>query len=61
MTKDLNETVCFCNNVTVGDIKKAIENGATSFEAVQNVTQAGTGCGCCVDEVKALVEDFLKK
>lgn len=58
---DKNEVVCNCFNVTVKDIIDAIENGAKSFEDVQEVTNAGNGCGGCVDNVKGLVEELLAK
>lgn len=55
---DLNEKVCFCGNVTVGDIKAAVEAGNTTLEAVQAATGAGTHCGGCVSKVEALIEQF---
>lgn len=55
---DLNETVCFCGGVTVGDIKAAVEAGATTLEAVQEATGASTHCGGCMDRVAELVEQF---
>ena len=55
---DLNETVCFCGSVTVGDIKAAVEAGNTTLEAVQAATGAGTHCGGCVSKVEALIEQF---
>ena len=57
---DLNETVCFCGKVTVGDIKAAVESGKTTLEAVQEATGAGTHCGRCKDKVAELVEQFKK-
>lgn len=54
-----NQLVCNCFKVTVKDIKNAVEAGAKSFEEVQNVTKAGTGCGGCVNKVKALVKELL--
>jgi NAD(P)H-nitrite reductase large subunit len=55
---DLDEKVCFCGSVTVGDIKAAVEDGNTTLEAVQEATGAGTHCGGCVDKVKDLIEQF---
>lgn len=55
---DLNEKVCFCGNVTVGDIKAAVEAGNTTLEAVQAATGAGTHCGGCVAKVEELIEQF---
>lgn len=61
MTRDLNEEICHCMGVTVGDIKKAVEDGAVTFEEVQEVTQAATGCGGCESEVRELVKEFSHK
>jgi len=54
-----NKVVCGCFNVTVQDLNNAIKNGAKSFEEVQAVTKAGTGCGNCVESNKALVDELL--
>ncbi len=59
MNKD--EVVCTCFDVTVGQIEKAINDGAKTFEEVQQVTSVGTGCEACVDDVKALVNKLLEK
>lgn len=45
---DPNETVCFCNDVTRGMIKDAIESGAKTLEEVQEATGAGNACGGCL-------------
>ena len=55
---DLNETVCFCGSVTVGDIKAAVEAGNTTLEAVQAATGASTHCGGCMGRVEELIEQF---
>ncbi len=55
---DRNEKVCFCGNVTVGDIKAAVEAGSTTLEAVQKATGAGTHCGRCKEKVKELIEQL---
>lgn len=51
--------VCGCYNVTEQDIKNAINNGAKSYEEVQDITKAGTGCGGCVVSGRELVNDLL--
>ena len=56
---DENQVVCGCFNVKVQDMIQAIKNGASSFEDVQAVTKAGTGCGGCVAGNKALVAELL--
>lgn len=44
---DLNETICFCADVTAGDIKKAYDEGHTTVDAIGEATEAGTHCGDC--------------
>ena len=58
---DNDKVVCGCTNVTVQNLRDAIENGAKSFEEVQSITKVGTGCGKCVDSVKVLVDELLGK
>lgn len=55
---NLDEVVCFCQNVTSGMIKNAVDNGVSTLEEVQKITGAGTVCGSCIDNVKNLVEQF---
>lgn len=54
-----NKIVCTCLDITVGDLKKAVENGATTSEEVMEITGAGSVCGACIDEVKSVVEELL--
>lgn len=56
---DLNETVCFCNDVTKGRIKDAIDSGAKTLEKVQEITGAGTVCGGCLDDLQATIDEIL--
>ncbi|MDS0527952.1 (2Fe-2S)-binding protein [Clostridium sp. SHJSY1] len=53
------EVICQCTGVTVKDIKDAIENGAKSFEDVQEATEVSTVCGGCEDDVRQLVDQLL--
>lgn len=39
--------VCNCTGVTVGDIRSAVENGAKTFEELQDATGVSTVCGAC--------------
>ena len=48
---DLNETICFCNDVTIGMIKDALED-------VQAQTGAGTVCGGCLDNIQAVIDEL---
>lgn len=56
---DLEEVVCFCQSVTKGMIKDAIEKGASTVEDVQKATGAGTVCGNCIDDIRDLVDEFV--
>lgn len=55
---NLDEVICFCQNVTSGMIKDAVDSGAATLEEVQEKTGAGTVCGSCIDNVRRLVEQF---
>lgn len=63
MVKEMNldKTVCYCLNITNGDIKEAVENGARTLEEVQEKTGAGTACGACLDQIEVLVNHFTKE
>lgn len=54
-----DDVVCTCLGLTVGDLKKAIEDGATTFEEVQEFTDVGNICGVCVGDVREIVEHLL--
>jgi ferredoxin-nitrate reductase len=50
------ELVCSCNNVGDGNIREAIREGCEDFAELCDRTGAGTGCGSCKPEVKAIME-----
>lgn len=58
---NLDKIVCNCMSLTNNDIKKAVENGASTLEEVQEVTGAGTACGACLDDIQHLVDFFVKE
>ncbi len=58
---DYDKIVCNCCQVTNGMIKEAVDSGADTLEKVQEVTGAGTVCGACLENVRNLVEQFLKE
>lgn len=58
---NLEETICYCLDVTGNDIKEAVDNGATTFEEVQEKTGAGSICGSCEDNVRELIDELLNK
>lgn len=58
---NLNKIVCNCMNVTNGMIKDSIDSGASTLDAVQEATGAGTVCGACLDNVQRLIDFFLEE
>ena len=55
--EDKGRTVCACFNVGEKTIRKAIaEQGLQTVEEIGRCLQAGTNCGSCVPELKALLE-----
>ena len=54
------DKVCFCRNVTVGDIQNAINEGADSLDSVKEATKAGSGCGRCMSNVEKLTSELLE-
>lgn len=57
----LGKLVCSCNSVGEGNLQEAIRAGATEFSKLCQATGAGTGCGSCKPEVKAILERVGKK
>lgn len=48
--------VCSCNNVGLGNLENAIKGGCNDFQKLCQQTGAGTGCGSCRPEVRAILE-----
>ena len=47
--------ICACFGVSCGAVEAAIADGATSLAAIGAQTQAGTSCGSCRPELRALL------
>ncbi|HPQ96188.1 MAG TPA: (2Fe-2S)-binding protein [Thiolinea sp.] len=43
--------ICICHSVTDKAIRKAVQDGHDSLEAIQQQLKAGTCCGCCEPHV----------
>ncbi len=57
---DMEKIVCRCRQVKLGDVVKAVEGGAKTYEEVQEITKCGTGCGRCADGIKQLIASLAK-
>lgn len=42
-------------------IKEAIDSGATTLEEVQEITNAGTVCGSCIDYLQHLIDELVNE
>jgi bacterioferritin-associated ferredoxin len=49
--------VCLCHRISDRDIVRAVESGATCFEALQDETRLASSCGCCHDCAREVFED----
>ena len=57
----LGKLVCSCNSLGEGNLIDAVKAGATEFGKFCQTTSAGTGCGSCKPEVKAILERVGKR
>jgi len=48
--------ICNCNGVSKGKIVSAVKGGKRSLKMLCDATRAGTGCGSCMLQVKALLD-----
>jgi ferredoxin-nitrate reductase len=56
----IGRLVCSCNNVGEGNLMNKIKEGCRDHLQLCQLTGAGTGCGSCRPEVKAILEKELK-
>lgn len=54
---DKGAIVCSCMGVGVNQIESAIAKGCNSIEAIGKATRAGTNCGSCKSEIRAMFDD----
>lgn len=52
----IGKLVCSCNNVGEGNLQEAIRGGCSNLKDLCSQTGAGTGCGSCKPEIKALID-----
>ena len=53
--------VCKCKKVTYGDMVKAVEQGASTYEEVSKITNCGVGCERCIDSLRKLTEKLVNE
>jgi assimilatory nitrate reductase catalytic subunit len=52
---DCSALVCSCNQIREARIREAIDSGCDSVEKIGAATRAGTNCGSCIPELRALL------
>ncbi len=58
---DRNEVVCNCFGVSRGEIEEAIRTkNLKTVDQVGEVTNAGTGCGGCQEEIQKILDSINK-
>ncbi|MER7284034.1 (2Fe-2S)-binding protein [Dactylosporangium sp. NPDC000244] len=48
--------VCICHRVRECEIRRVIQSGAHTEDAVGDECGAGTGCGTCLDRIADLID-----
>lgn len=56
-----NRLVCECFNIYVDDIKKALGQGASTFEELEASMRLGVLCSACVGDSKKVIEELNKE
>jgi len=57
-----DKIVCTCFDVYKSEIVKAIKaEQLTNLQEVMDITQAGTGCGACQDEIQEILDEVNGK
>lgn len=63
-----NELVCYCDNVTRGEILAAMEAGAKTLQDIKKMTGACTSCKCaelnpsgkcCAQDIAKVMKEYL--
>ncbi len=54
------QVICPCLDVTAGQIMDAYEEGATTVDAIKEITGAGSVCGACIDEIETVLNELTE-
>ena len=64
-----DEIICWCSNVTRGDILKAMDEGARTIDDIKKMTGACTVCNCkemnpkhicCKGDIRRVMGEYLR-
>jgi nitrogen fixation NifU-like protein len=59
LLKEETAVICHCVGITDKDIETAFQNGARSWEQLQQATKIGTVCGCCKEKAVDLLHGLV--
>ncbi|WP_286240275.1 (2Fe-2S)-binding protein [Neptuniibacter halophilus] len=51
--------VCICENITCGEIREAVDNGARSVRDLNRSMDLGSQCGKCVCATRKVIKEHL--
>ena len=51
----VEKIICHCKQVSYGDIRKAMVNGARTIDDIKEITGAGTACGGCLGSIENIL------
>ncbi|MDR2536027.1 MAG: iron-sulfur cluster assembly scaffold protein [Treponema sp.] len=57
--KEASAEICRCLGITDKDIEKAFQQGSRTWEALQQATKIGSGCGTCKEKALELLHEFI--
>ena len=52
-------TLCRCAGITRGTVQESVAAGCASVRDVSSSTRAGTGCGGCHEDIRAVIEEHF--
>ncbi len=60
MSYNKNKTLCFCFDVTYGELEKKIkEENIKTLDEVFKKTSVGLACGVCIDDIKMVLDSMI--
>ena len=49
-----DDIICYCQEITLADIRRVLEDGVASVEELIQRTDAGIACGTCIEDLEEL-------
>lgn len=52
--------VCLCHRISDRDLQRAVREGVSCFEQLQDETRVASSCGCCHDCAREVFDEALR-